>query len=212
MEFNVTLSLVGLNMSALQHGGGGDGGGGDGENDGMALASTISNITHLANNWFDILGEPQPDPTHPGVVLLRIRFRVPRFGEESQESMLQRFNGYFNALHDIPRFNRELDVFATSYSAKLVGMVDISEVFVSGVAFVGNFMQNSHPTYSPAMGPFKPPVPGKLSIFDFTLFFFSFLLVFLLLLLLLLLLLFLLRSIHGIQYDVISGWFKYLSN
>jgi hypothetical protein len=189
MEFNVTLSLVGLNMSALQHGGGGD----NNENDGMALASTISNITHLANNWFDILGEPQPDPMNPGVVLLRIRFRVPRFGDESQESMLQRFNGYFNALHDIPRFNRELDAFAMNYNAQLVGMVDISEVFVSGVAFVGNFMQNSYPTYSPAMGPSKPPGPGKLSVFDFTLFLFSFLLVFFLLLLLLLLLLFLLR-------------------
>jgi hypothetical protein len=149
MEFNVTLSLVGLNMSALQQGGGGD----NNENDGMALASTISNITHLANNWFDILGEPQPDPMNPDVVLLRIRFRVPRFGEESQESMLQRFYGYFNALHDIPRFNRELDVFAMNYNAKLVGMVDISEVFVSGVAFVGNFMQYSYPTYSPASGP-----------------------------------------------------------
>jgi hypothetical protein len=140
-------------MSALQQGGGG-GGGNNNENDGMALASTISNITHVPNNWFDILGEPQPDPMNPGVVLLRIRFRVPRFGDESQESMLQRFNGYFAALHDIPRFNRELDAFAMNYNAQLVGMVDISEVFVSGVAFVGNFnMQNSYPTYSPASGP-----------------------------------------------------------
>jgi hypothetical protein len=186
MEFNVTLSLVGLNMSALQRGGGGD----NNENDGMALASTISNITHVPNNWFDILGEPQPDPMNPGVVLLRIRFRVPRFGDESQNSMLQRFNGYFAALHDIPRFNRELDAFAMNYNAQLVGMVDISEVFVSGVAFVGNF--NGPP------GPPGPPGPGKLSILIslFLLFFF---------------LLFLLRCLHGIQRHVISGWFKYVS-
>jgi hypothetical protein len=159
MEFNVTLSLVGLNMSAIQQGGGGGGEGGGNDNDGMALASTISNLTHLAVDWFDMLGGPQPDPMNHGVFLLRIRVRAPRFGYESQESMLQRFNGYYAALHDIPRFNRELDAFAMNYNAQLVKMVDISEVFVSGVAFVGNFN-----------GPPGPPGPGKLSIFDFTFF------------------------------------------
>jgi hypothetical protein len=151
MEFNVTLSLVGLNMSAIEQGGDG-GDGGDDESDGMALAYATLNYTRIAFDWFDFLGEgPEPDPMHPGAVLLRLRFRIPRFGQESQDSMKQKYNGYRSYYENVPLYNRELDVFAKQLNAPLVSKVNISAVFVGEVRFVGNFMPIAVPSMSPVM-------------------------------------------------------------
>jgi hypothetical protein len=149
MEFNVTISLTGLNMSAIGEGGDNN----DNESDGMAVMTATMNLTHLAMDWLEFRGEPKPDPMHPGVVLLHITVRVPRFGDESQASMMQRFNSYSAAFHNLPEYNRELDAYAMMFNAPLVSQVDISDVFVSGVAFFGNFMQNPVPSMSPVVLP-----------------------------------------------------------
>jgi hypothetical protein len=152
MEFNVTLTLVGLNMSAIKHDDNQQGN----QNDGMALMFATSNLTHLSTEWLHLSG-PFPHPMNPDAVILLITVRAPRFRFESQDSMMQRFSSYNNAFIDLQRYNRYLDNYAALFNAQLVSQVDITEVFVSGVAFVGNFMQDNYPTFSPAMGPSGPP-------------------------------------------------------
>jgi hypothetical protein len=154
MEFNVTLSLVGLNMSALSQGSQNDH-----QNDGLTFLSATMNLTGLSLEWIDFVGQPYPDPMNPGMALLMLRVRLPRMGMESPQSMVDRYMNYYYAFNDLPRYNKKLDDFAKEYHSELVSAVDISAVKVGGVTFVGDFM-GPYPTDSPAMGPSNPPGPG----------------------------------------------------
>jgi hypothetical protein len=161
MKFNISLILSGINMTMIENAGP------SGQNNGVALQFATNNLTYIWPSNMDIqFPQPYVDPSNPSgppLILIVIKVREEAFQFDSLETMQSRYDFYKDTLvNHLTRYNNALDMAAVNFNAELVKKANIEKVIVSDVMIIGEFMQNSFPTFSPAMGPNGPPPPSKL--------------------------------------------------